>query len=423
MAKTAVAVQRSTEIAPWKEGDRARASVTCIRRMIEALLRDLGGIDRFVSAGQTVFIKPNLVAPEPPWTAVNTDPRVIEALVAILIEAGARRVVVGEHQRWHGADIFTLTGVGEAAERAGAEVVALDDLEHITVAIPDGECERWACLPRIVVECDVLVNVPKMKTHLDTQVSLCLKNLMGLIPSDPHCLRMHGRLAQSLADLYGSIKPKLNIVDGLMAMEGHGPLFGSPVRDMNMLVAGENGVAVDSVCSTLMGFDAREIDSNRVSAARGLGPADLAEIDVIGADIGEIKRAFARAIPSPLAYARYDGYAYPVEVHLGTSCKGCEGPIREQLDQLTLLAEIEGIPFADRRPLVIIAGRNACVPDRLPADAYVWVVGDCAADHRAKGYYTGGCPLGAPNPTLGPECIGFPLTWPVMGRLPSSASS
>ncbi len=422
MTRAAVALQHSPDIAPWEEDDQA-ADVSLVRRMVETLLDDLGGIDRFVCRGDSVFIKPNLVAPEPPWTAVNTDPRVVEALVAAVKQAGAGRVVVGEHQRWQGPGIFNVTGVGDAARRAGAEVLALDDGEHVTVAIADGECETSVCLPRIVTESDVVINVPKMKTHLDTHVSLCLKNLMGLVPSDPYCLGMHGHLAQSLADLYGAIKPDLNIVDGLIAMEGHGPLFGHPVTAMNALVAGDNGVAVDAVCSALMGFDPREVDSNRVAAARGLGPAELSEIDVIGADVEEVTRSFTRAIPSPLAYTRYDRYRYPVKVYVGASCQGCTGPIREQLDQLTLLAEIEGIPFEERRPLVIIAGKKACVPRALPADAYVWVVGDCAIDHRSRGYYTGGCPLGAPNPTLGPECIGVSLTWPVMGRLSSRASS
>jgi hypothetical protein len=102
---------------------------------------------------------------------------------------------------------------------------------------------------------------------------------------------------------------------------------------------------------------------------------------------------------------------------VGAACQGFQGAIREQLDQMTLLAKIEEIPAPSRRPLVIIAGRKACLPEDLPDTAYVWVVGDCAADQSHRRHFDKGCPPG-PNADLGPEWIGMPLTWPVMGRLP-----
>ncbi|MBW2031155.1 MAG: DUF362 domain-containing protein, partial [Deltaproteobacteria bacterium] len=113
-----VVIERCENMALFEEG----YSADSIEILIEALSRVfglLGGLNKFVKNGDRVLIKPNVVVPEPPWTGVNTDPRLLEALIEILQGNSPKRIMVGEHVRWHGPRVFEVSGVGEAVRRAG----------------------------------------------------------------------------------------------------------------------------------------------------------------------------------------------------------------------------------------------------------------------------------------------------------------
>jgi len=414
VSECVVVIEGCENMPPFEE----RYSPESIESLIEALSRVfdlLGGLDKFIKNGDRVLIKPNVVVPEPPWTGVNTDPRVLEALIELIKGNNPKRIMVGEHVRWHGPRVFEVSGVGEAVHRAGGEIIIFDDMAHVPVDNTLAKVEPVLNVPEIYFESDVLINVPKMKTHLDTLISLSLKNIMGMVPSDPDCLAMHQHLYDSIVDLNRFFRPKLNIVDGIIAHEGQGPMFGAPVTDMNVLVAGTDAVSVDAVSSSVMGIDPLEAPTTRLAVCHGLGKGDLSNISIKGRQINEVRRHFLRPMQNAVGYMRYDGVSYPVDLHLGIACGGCHGAIREQVDQLALLAEVEGVPEEKRKRLVVITGQNARVPCELPEDALVWVVGDCAAQHRDRGIFASGCPP-APTRELGPECIGVPMSWPVLGR-------
>lgn len=414
MAESVVVIERCESVPLFEEG----YSPGSINVLIEALSRvfdSLGGLDKFVKNGDRVLIKPNVVVPEPPWTGVNTDPRLLEALIELINANNPKKIMVGEHVRWHGPRVFEVSGLGEAVRRAGGEIIIFDDMAHVPVDNPLAKLESVVNVPEIYFDCDVFINVPKMKTHLDTLISLCLKNIMGMVPSDPDCLAMHQHLYESIVDLNRFFQPKLNIVDGIIAHEGQGPMFGTPVPDMNVLVAGCECVSVDAVSSAVMGIEPLEAPTTRLAVCHGLGTGDLRRISIKGRQINDVKRHFLRPMQNAIGYMRYDGVTYPVELYLGITCGGCHGAIREQVDQLALLADIERLSEEKRRKLVIIAGKNARVPRELPEDAFVWVVGDCAAQHRNRGTFASGCPP-APTRELAPECIGVPMSWPVLGR-------
>ncbi|MBW2138097.1 MAG: DUF362 domain-containing protein [Deltaproteobacteria bacterium] len=409
-----VVIERCENMALFEEG----YSADSIEILIEALSRVfglLGGLNKFVKNGDRVLIKPNVVVPEPPWTGVNTDPRLLEALIEILQGNSPKRIMVGEHVRWHGPRVFEVSGVGEAVRRAGGEIIIFDDIPHVPMENTLAMVEPVLNVPEIYFDCDVLINVPKMKTHLDTLISLCLKNIMGMVPSDPDCLAMHRHLYDSIVDLNRFFRPNLNIIDGIIAHQGQGPMFGAPVNDMNVLVAGTDSVSVDAVSSLVMGIDPLEAPTTRLAACHGLGTGDLSRISIKGRRIDEVRRHFLRPMQNAVGYMRYDGVSYPLDFYVGIACQGCHGAIREQVDQLALLAEVEGVPGENRKRLVVISGRDARVPRELPEDAFVWVVGDCAMHHRNRGIFAPGCPP-APTRELGPECIGVPMSWPVLGR-------
>lgn len=414
MGMSTVVIERCENMPLFEEGHSAES----IKILTEALSRVfdlLGGLNKFVKNGDRVLIKPNVVVPEPPWTGVNTDPRLLEALVEILQGNNPKKIMVGEHARWHGPRVFEVSGVGEAVRRAGGEIIIFDDVPHVPVDNPLGRLESVVNVPEVYFDSDVFINVPKMKTHLDTLISLSLKNIMGMVPSDPDCLAMHRHLFDSIIDLNRFFRPNLNIIDGIIAHEGQGPMFGAPVPGMNVLVAGCDSVSVDAVSSSIMGIDPLEAPTTRLAVCHGLGKGDVNGIAIKGRQINEVRRHFLRPMQNAVGYMRYDGVSYPVDLHLGITCAGCHGAIREQVDQLALLAEVEGIPEENRRRLVVITGQDARVPRELPEDALVWVVGDCAVQHRDRGIFASGCPP-APTRELGPRCIGVPMSWPVLGR-------
>ncbi|MBW1996654.1 MAG: DUF362 domain-containing protein [Deltaproteobacteria bacterium] len=414
MVMSTVVIERCENM-PLFGGGHLGESIKILTEALSRVFDLLGGLNKYVKNGDRVLIKPNVVVPEPPWTGVNTDPRVLEALIELIKGNNPKRIMVGEHVRWHGPRVFEVSGVGEAVRRAGGEIIIFDDMDHVPVNNPLGTLESVLNVPEVYLECDVFMNVPRMKTHLDTLISLCLKNMMGMVPSDPDCLAMHQHLCDSIVDLNRFFQPKLNIVDGIIAHEGQGPMFGTPVPDMNVLVAGDDCVAVDAVASAVMGIDPREAPTTRLAVCQGLGTADLSRIKIKGRRINEVRRHFLRPMQNAVGYMRYDGVSYPVDFYVGTACQGCHGAIREQVDQLALLAEVEGVPEENRRRLVVITGRDARVPYELRQDDFVWVVGDCAVQHQDRGIFAPGCPP-APTRELGPGCIGVPLSWPVLGR-------
>jgi hypothetical protein len=171
-------------------------------------------------------------------------------------------------------------------------------------------------------------------------------------------------------------------------MQGQGP--GSPfpedlIKDFNVILAGKDPVAVDTVGSTIMGFDARhDIPMLRGAEMAGLGVATLAQIDVVGTPIGKVQRPFKRG------NIHLIGLDPRIEVYMGGACDGCLHFTRTGLDVYLanpkLMEGVEKITF--------VIGNNAEVPEKLdhhPPKSYVFVVGDCTNKHRDRGIFLPGC--------------------------------
>jgi uncharacterized protein (DUF362 family) len=247
-----------------------------------------------------VVLKPNLIEFDRS-NAINTDPRLVAAAVVALRRLGAADVVVGEgpgHRR-DTQYVVTSSGLLEALEAVDARFVDLNT-DAVTRTLLHSRYtvlgDLW--LPRTIVDADVVVSMPKMKTHHWAGVTLSLKNCFGCVPGrvygwPKNALHWAG-IEQSILDVAGAVRPDYAIVDGIVGMEGNGPISGTPIAS-GVLVFGDDPVATDVVSARVMGFDPEKI-TYLAEAGRFLGQGDMDRIRIDGEDPSAVTTDFA-ALP------------------------------------------------------------------------------------------------------------------------------
>lgn len=254
-----------------------------VRKAVVDVLEPLGGMASFVGPGERVLLKPNMLAAKHPEAAVTTHPMLVKAVAGLVREAGAT-VLVGDSPGLGGYQrVAERTGIAAAAQEAGADLVAFD--EPVELA-GQGTFKRIA-LARAYWEADRVINLPKLKTHEMMTMTCAVKNLFGAVVGTEKAgwhlkagvSRQH--FARLLLEIYLLKKPALNIVDAVTAMEGDGPGSGTP-RTMNVLLAGVNPVAVDSVAARLAGIPPELLHVEREAERMGLPGARREEVEVIG---------------------------------------------------------------------------------------------------------------------------------------------
>lgn len=283
-----------------------------VRRSFELL----GGVSTVVQPGQKVLVKPNLLAGTPPERAVTTHPAVVAAVVKVLREAGAE-VWVGDSPggvEWKVTKrALEVSGIGPAAEEAGARVIDFDADGATLVENPDGAVLKRFALANAVLEADVVVSLAKLKTHGQALYTGAVKNLLGCVPGGGK-IRMHQlapktrQLAAALLDIYAVVRPAFALIDGILAMEGNGPNYGRP-RRLDLLLASHDAVAADAVASHIVGYPARAIHILGQARRRGLGEGRLDRIEVVGEalescrvpDFVRASNLFFELTPTPLA--------------------------------------------------------------------------------------------------------------------------
>jgi uncharacterized protein (DUF362 family)/Pyruvate/2-oxoacid:ferredoxin oxidoreductase delta subunit len=256
---------------------------------VERVLAPLGGMERFVQRGQWVHLKPNLLAAKEPARAITTHPAVVEAVVRMVQDLGAE-VTIGDSPG--GA----VTGVQRYWDNTGLTEVARRT--RLVSFETGGVVERKVrgksyFVSRYLVEADVVINLPKLKTHNLTLYTGAVKNLFGAIPglrkSEYHKQAPHPEdFAEVLVDIYSVVRPHLHIADAIVGQEGNGPSSGK-VRPMGLVLASSDGVALDAVGAAIMGFAEGEIDTTRIATQRGLGEGSLERIQLIGGDVQSLR--------------------------------------------------------------------------------------------------------------------------------------
>jgi len=295
----------------------------------------LGGMGRFVSPGERVLVKPNVCAARPSHSGAVTDPELVAEVCRLAAAEGAE-VAVGDSpiHPFRATRVFPRAGYGDFQERYGFPMLDLDGEERVEIRIPWGKAVQHEVVAKPVLECDCLINMPVLKTHLQTVVSLGLKNIKGVVPGrDKLIIHLKG-LDEGIVDLNTVIRSRLVVVDGLVGMEGGlGPTNGSPVR-VGAIVAGDNVVEVDATCARIMGLDPRKVAHIRLAAERGLGR--LEGFQVLGEGIERVRKEFElpshpdlnRLMISGLALRFYDLIRRPLDRLTGRHLKGRFGEVR-----------------------------------------------------------------------------------------------
>jgi uncharacterized protein (DUF362 family) len=253
--------------------------------------------------GARVLLKPNFVEYDP-TSVINTDPRLVAAAAEAIREAGAAEVMVGEgpgHRR-DTAYVMRASGLLDSLDDAKVPFTDLNSAPALALPLRSSYTRLgnlW--LPEAIVDADVVVSMPKMKTHHWAGVTLSLKNCFGCLPGrvygwPKNALHWVG-IDNAIIDVAGAVRPAYAIIDGIVAMEGNGPIQGTPIN-AGVLVFGDDPVATDTVATTMMGFDPAAI-AYLHEAARFLGQGDLDRIVQRGEDPAAHATSFTPAPGGP----------------------------------------------------------------------------------------------------------------------------
>lgn len=236
---------------------------------------------------EKILIKPNYIDASHPSTGVTTDARVIEGVVKFLKEKGFDNLVIGEGSGL--ADTikaFEVAGVDDVAERWNVDLIDLNYDEYVIVDVSKPLALKKVRIARTALNA-AIVSTPKLKLHRMAGVTLSLKNMMGVVSPKG---QIHRSLNKKIADLASLVKPRLAVIDGIVGGEGH-ELAGRPV-EMNLVIAGLDPVAVDTIGAAVMGFKPEKAGHIILAAQKGLGVCDLNKIKILGEPVEKVKKTF-----------------------------------------------------------------------------------------------------------------------------------
>lgn len=351
-----------------------------VRSAVRKVIDFLGGMKKFVMPGSKALVKPNMCWP---WRElrITTDARITAAVVELCFEAGAKEVYVGEGAGV-GTDtdkVFDITGTRELAEKAGAKVVDFKDNEFVLIENPQGMKMKKFKVAKLVKECDTLINVPMMKIDIPTTFSCALKNWAGILHDDDKLNALHRMgIYWTLSDLLSVVRQDLIVVDGITPPEVPSGIF----REMDLILAGNDPVAIEAVASKTMGLEPMEISTTRIAVERGLGNANLEKIKIIGEPI---EKAIVKYNKPPLHIIdlKKDPRFKDINFIDGLVCSGCVQAILFTWNKRMKPGVLKRI-----RDLTILVGPLADAP---PGVKNVLVLGTCLKGSKDQGEFVDGC--------------------------------
>jgi uncharacterized protein (DUF362 family)/Pyruvate/2-oxoacid:ferredoxin oxidoreductase delta subunit len=260
-----------------------------VSKSLRSAIDRIGGIQRFIRQGSRVLLKPNLLYGKSPEKAVTTHPAIVKGMIQIVREAGGVPFV---------GDSPSVGSLTRTAEKAGIRAVANEMkcplVEFNKPVLPPqrrGKIFKQLEIDQVVLEADVVINLPKFKTHSLTLLTLGVKNLFGCIPGPRKALwhlkagEDRKTFAQILVDIYQIIQPSLTILDGIVGMEGNGPNSGRPIP-LGLILASEDSLSLDQIACDLLGISRKSLLTNRVAIEQGLGKDG---IETVGERVEDVR--------------------------------------------------------------------------------------------------------------------------------------
>ncbi len=351
-----------------------------VRPAVQEALDLIGGLETVVSLGDTVLLKPNLISLRTYESGATTNPAVVRALLELCKEAGVKRVIIGEGSAvgYDTDQAFDSSGLRKLSA-LGAEIVNLKKDDFQWMVIPNGVIFKRLRVPRTFLEANVIINIPVMKTHDALPVTLGLKNMKGIIhESDKKRFHKWG-LNQAIVDLNKLALPELTVMDATVCMEGLGPNSGTPVG-LGLILASTDTVALDTVATMIMGVDPQEVRHLQMAGQQGLGCGDLAQIEVMGCAIEEVKRPFKRLRLSAEHYRRFG-----IDIVESGACSGCQHFLEGMFVRFEREDRLEAL-----RGKTLVYGQTVRPPAQCERE--LLLVGTCTRKFKELGRYIPGCP-------------------------------
>jgi uncharacterized protein (DUF362 family) len=263
--------------------DKYRAYITKVFDLKKNIANSLDFIlwKEHLSHDSSVFIKPNFTFPYYK-EGITTNPQVLRCLVELLKDNVAQ-VIIGEsdgaNHSFKTDQAFKGHGMYEMCKETGAELVNLSKIPSETVEGTIQGKSVKVLLPKMLLhDIDCFISVPVLKVHANTTVTLSMKNLWGCYPDTMRCLH-HKDLSRKLALITKSLNPQLVIIDGTYALDGHGPMYGTPIKT-DLILSANNPVVADSLGSAVMGIPLSKVDHISVAEKEGLGITDLSKVTI-----------------------------------------------------------------------------------------------------------------------------------------------
>jgi uncharacterized protein (DUF362 family)/Pyruvate/2-oxoacid:ferredoxin oxidoreductase delta subunit len=272
-----------------------------------------------------------------PDRATTTHPEVVAAVVEVVQNAGGKPVIGDSPGSTRGRieDVWTATGMMAVSERTGAPLVSIE---------AGGACRKRLngkeyYISRTALDVDLIVNLPKLKTHSLVLFTGAVKNMFGVVPGF-HKRDVHLRypkveaFSQALIDIFSFVVPQVTLMDAIEGMDGNGPAAGR-LRHMGVLFAGQDAVAVDAVAGSTVGISPGEISTCRLAAQRELGVASLEDIRIVGDDPAGLniepfsrpRSDLTRLVPTPLVHL-LKRFIYTRPCILPQKCTNCNTCVR-----------------------------------------------------------------------------------------------
>lgn len=239
----------------------------------------LGGIERFISKGDRVLVKPNIGWDRKPEQAACTNPEVVKTIVELCLEAGAKEVKVMDNPCNPARRTYVRSGISKAAKDAGAKVPFPNEHKLKKIPLNGEKLKEWEVY-RDFIETDKLINVPIAKHHSLSRLTLGMKNWLGALGGNRNAL--HQELDYAMVDLAAFFKPTLTVLDAYRILHRNGPQGGRPsdTKLFKTVVAGVDYVAVDAMGTTFFGIKPEEMRFLQLAKERGLGIMDLEKIKI-----------------------------------------------------------------------------------------------------------------------------------------------
>ena len=272
--------------------DSKGLSLTCcpdyqaenIHQSLRLLMEPLGGIQNYVKPGDQVALKVNILMGASPQRHITTHPAVIKAVAEMVKGAGGKPFIVDSPGA---ATAHTKPSLMKVYQKCGLndlDIPLNENDEYEYVSYEKGRIIKRAEIIKPLLEADVIINLPKVKTHSFMIFTCAVKNMFGAVPGRLKVgyhskLSTPERFGKMLLDVLEIVPPDLTIIDGITGMEGKGPSGGNP-KDLGVLIAGENPIALDFLACRLIGFPPEKISYLSQAQKEGLCPTDISELEI-----------------------------------------------------------------------------------------------------------------------------------------------